>query len=341
LDKLSWLAMVLNQAGTITDKILVAEARRPTAPGRGEVCLEVSACGVCRTDLQIADGSLKARHLPIVPGHQIIGRVSAIGSEVKDVRLGDRLGVGWLASACGICDQCKGGRENLCREARFTGWDCDGGYATYVIAKASYTFPIPNLFSDLDAAPLLCGGVIGYRAMKRSGIKPGEKLGLFGFGASALISIQIAIYWGCRVFVFSRSEEEKKRALILGAEWVGGYNDKPPEPLNAAVTFAPVGEVVIAALQACDRGATIAINAIHLNHVPEFSYDDLWWERSLVSVSNYTRADAKEFLALAAAIPVRTTFEVFELKNSNQALLKLASGGLVGAAVLKIKSLNF
>jgi propanol-preferring alcohol dehydrogenase len=337
LESRNWGSMSIGKPETISATTLQWSVRNSISPNADEVCLEVSACGVCRTDLQIAEGSLKARKLPIVPGHQIIGKVTAMGSEVTNIRLGDRLGVGWLASACGTCDQCKAGRENLCREARFTGWDCDGGYATYAIAKAEYTFPIPQHFSDLDAAPLLCGGVIGYRALKRSGIKPGEKLGLFGFGASALISIQIAKHWGCRVFVFSRSEEEKKRALLLGAEWVGGYNDQPPEPLNAAVTFAPVGEVVIAALKVCDRGATVAINAIHLNHIPEFSYDALWWERSIVSVSNYTRADAKEFLALAAAIPVQTTFEVFDLKNANQALLKLASGKLVGAAVLKIK----
>jgi propanol-preferring alcohol dehydrogenase len=329
-------SMVLSAPGTLEQQRLKLEAREQRKPNRDEVLLQVSACGVCRTDLQICEGSLVARHLPIVPGHQIVGRVLSIGEDVQERRVGERVGVGWLASACGVCDQCLEDRENLCRKARFTGWDQDGGYSTYAIAKADSTFLIPAEFSDLAAAPLLCGGVIGYRALKRSKIQPGKILGLFGFGASALISIQIARHWGCRVFVFTRSEEEKVRAKKMGAEWVGGYDDQPPEPLNAAVTFAPVGDVVIAALKACDRAATVAINAIHLDKMPEFSYDDLWWERSLVSVSNYTRSDAKEFLELAAHIPVLTTIEVYDLKDANLALANLSQGKIIGAAVLRM-----
>lgn len=328
--------MILKAAGPISDHPLRFQAFEPRPPASGEILLQIAACGVCRTDLQIVEGAIAPHKIPIIPGHQIVGRVVSVGADVTELRPGDRVGVGWLASACGNCDQCKEGRENLCRQARFTGWDCDGGYATHAIVRASATFPIPERFADQEAAPLLCGGVIGYRSLKRSKIKPGGKLGLFGFGASALITIQIARHWGCRVFVCTRSEKEQTEAKRLGAEWAGSYEDRPPELLDAAITFAPVGDVVIAALHACDRGATIAINAIHLDHVPEFSYDDLWWERSLVSVANYTRADAKEFLELAAEIPVRTVFDVFDLEDANVALERLSAGQLHGAAVLRM-----
>jgi propanol-preferring alcohol dehydrogenase len=242
--------------------------------------------------------------------------------------------VAWLAGACGRCPQCLSGRENLCPEARFTGWDRDGGYTTHLVARADFAFHLPPGFADLDAAPLLCGGVIGYRALRRSGIQPGGKLGLYGFGASALISIQIARHWGCRVFVATRSERERERALSLGAAWAGGYDERPPEALDAAVTFAPSGDVVVAALRALDRGGTVAINAIHLDRIPQFSYDDLWWERRLVSVANFTRQDARELLALADAIPIRTVYETHALADANLALARLGRGEVSGAAVL-------
>jgi propanol-preferring alcohol dehydrogenase len=331
------LSMVLRRQAPVASHPLNFETRKLMNPGEGEIILEIAACGVCRTDLQICEGALVAQHLPIVPGHQIIGRVLSIGAGVKDVQVGQRVGVGWLASTCGICDRCKEGRENLCRDARFTGWDNDGGYSTHAIVRADATFLIPDCFTDLEAAPLLCGGVIGYRALRRSNIQPGKKLGLFGFGASALIAIQIARHWDCRVFVFTRSTDEQKRAKELGAEWVGGYEDRPTELLDAAVTFAPVGDVVIAALKACDRGATVAINAIHLDRIPQFSYDDLWWERSVASVANYTRTDAREFLALSAQIPVRTSIEVYDLKDANIALDHLSRGKIRGAAVLRMR----
>jgi len=216
----------------------------------------------------------------------------------------------------------------------------DGGYASHVVVNANMTFAIPECFSDLEAAPLLCGGIIGYRSLKRSMVKRGQKLGLFGFGASALITIQIARYWNCRVFVCTRSERERDRARQLGAEWVGSYTDSPPELLDAAITFAPSGDVVIAALKACNRGATVAINAIHLDRIPEFSYDYLWLERSLVSVANYTRTDAVEFLKLAATIPVRTVMSVYDLKDANLALQLLLDGEVCGAAVLRISTDN-
>jgi propanol-preferring alcohol dehydrogenase len=294
----------------------------------------VAACGVCRTDLQLCEGDLAARRLPVVPGHQIVGRVEAVGAGVTGWRPGDRAGVAWLASTCGVCDKCRSGRENLCAQATFTGWDVDGGYATQVTARADFALPIPDGFDDLSAAPLLCGGVIGYRSLARSGIQPGGRLGLYGFGASALITIQVARHWGCRVFVATRSERERALARALGAEWTGGYADPPPEPLDAAITFAPSGDVVRAALRAVDRGATVAINAIHLDRVPELPYEELWWERRLASVANFTRADARAFLELAAGIPIKTAFETFPLAQANVALERLKRGEIHGAAVL-------
>jgi len=333
-------ACVLRSPGPIAAHPLRLEKQLPKTPAQGEVLLEVSACGVCRTDLQIVQGELPAHQLPIVPGHQIVGRIVELGAGVNTLQDGERVGLGWLAEACGKCDLCRSGRENLCRYAHFTGWDRDGGFARYTTARASMVFPIPEGFADLNAAPLLCGGVIGYRSLKRVGIGPeqrGKKLGLFGFGASALIALQVAKSWGCRIFVCTRSALERARARELGADWVGGYDEQPPEPLDAAVTFAPAGHVVIAALRACDRGATVAINAIHLDRMPDFSYDDLWWERSLVSVSNYTRKDAIELLRLAAEIPIQTRFEVFDLKEANLALERLSSGEIRGAAVLRVR----
>ena len=312
---------------------------RPTnvpdpAPGPGELVLQVTACAVCRTDLQICEGDLAARHLPTIPGHQAVGRVEAIGTGATGWREGDRAAIGWLGDACGTCRACRDGRENLCPAAVFTGWDRDGGFAGRVAVRADFALRLPDGFADLDAAPLLCGGVIGYRSLLVSGIRPGGRLGLYGFGASALLAIQVARHWGCEVFVATRAPGERARALGLGAAWAGGYDDPPPVPLDAAVTFAPAGSVVVAALRAVDRGGTVAINAIHLDRVPEFAYEHLWWERSLRSVANYTRDDARAFLALAAEIPVRTEIEVHPLEDGNRALARLAAGQIAGAAVL-------
>jgi propanol-preferring alcohol dehydrogenase len=305
-------------------------------PAAGEIAIDVVACGVCRTDLQIADGDLAAHRLPIVPGHQIAGRVAAIGADVGGWSIGAPAGAGWLASADGTCAFCKEGRENLCERATFTGWDRDGGYATRAIVRADFAFPLPDGFDPVSAAPLLCGGVIGYRSLVRSGIRPGGRLGLYGFGASALLALQVARHWGCRVFVATRSEKERARALAMGAEWAGAYADAPPDPLDAAVTFAPSGDVVVAALRALARGGTVAINAIHLDRVPEFSYDLLWWEKSLVSVANYTRADAIALLELAKTIPIQTRYETHPLDQANAALDRLRSGLVDGSAVLVV-----
>ena len=303
-------------------------------PAAGELVLRVAACGVCRTDLQLCEGDLEARRLPVTPGHQAVGCVEAVGAGVEGWAIGDRAGVAWLADACGACERCRAGDENLCADAEFSGWDRDGGYAERIAVRADFALRLPEGFAALDAAPLLCGGVIGYRALRRSGIQPGGRLGLYGFGASALLAIQVARHWGCEVYVATRSEREQERALELGAVWAGSYDDRPPRPLDAAVTFAPAGEIVVAALRALDRGGTVAINALHLDRVPEFPYELLWWERCLCSVANFTRRDAQEFLDLAAAIPIRTVYETHPLADANLALQRVASGAVEGAAVL-------
>jgi alcohol dehydrogenase, propanol-preferring len=305
-------------------------------PGPDELLLRVAACGVCRTDLQIAQGDLVAHRLPVVPGHQAVGRVEAVGRSVAGWTVGERAGAGWLAEACGTCAACQSGRENLCPDARFTGWDRDGGFAEWMTVKAAFALRLPEGPPDLAAAPLLCGGVIGYRALKTANVQPGGRLGLYGFGASALLAIQVARHWGCEVYVATRNPAERERAIRLGAAWAGGYEDVPPVPLDAAVTFAPAGSVVVAALGALARGGTVAINAIHLDRVPAFSYSLLWGERGLRSVANYTRQDAREFLELAAQIPIETEIDAHPLADGVAALRAVDEGSVAGAAVLEM-----
>ncbi len=303
-------------------------------PGPGELLLDVAACAVCRTDLQIAEGDLEPRRLPIVLGHQPVGVVAAIGPGVEGWRIGDRAGAIWLAEADGTCRFCRRGLENLCAAARFTGWDRDGGFAERMVVRADFAVRVPEALAPEAAAPLLCGGVIGYRALRLAGLEPGGRLGLFGFGASARLVIQVARHWGCEVAVATRAERDRRRALDLGAAWAGDVGEPPPWPLDAAITFAPVGEVVVAALRAVDRGGSVVVNAIHLDRIPAFDYELLWWERSIRSVANVTRRDAAEFLALAAEIPIVTDIEPFELADGNRALARLAAGEVAGAAVL-------
>jgi len=303
-------------------------------PGAGELVLRVTRCAVCHTDLHIISGDLPLHKVPLVPGHQIVGIVERVGPGVTRFERGDRVGIAWLYDACGRCGACRSGRENLCEQARFTGYDVDGGYAQLTLAKADFAYRIPERFTDTDAAPLLCAGVIGYRALRLSGIEPGQRLGLFGFGASAHLVIQVARYWRCETYVFTRSEEHRELGRTLGAVWAGGAEDAAPARVHAAIVFAPSGAVAVQALGHLERGGTVVVNAIHLDRIPAFDYDRLYWERGLRSVSNVTRADAEEFLSLAASIPVRATTTVFPLAEANTALAALRASAVTGAAVL-------
>ncbi|MDR7465175.1 MAG: zinc-dependent alcohol dehydrogenase family protein [Armatimonadota bacterium] len=311
-------------------------ATRPVPiPGPGEVLLRVVATGVCHTDLHIAEGELPPRLQVVVPGHQVVGIVETAGPGVA-LPAGQRVGVTWLYRACGRCPACRRGEENLCPEARFTGYDVDGGYAEFMVADAGFVYPIPEAFSAAQAAPLLCAGVIGYRSLRKADVAPGERVGLFGFGASAHLAIQVARHWGCEVFVFTRSPEHRALAEELGAAWAGSADDPPPRPLDRAVLFAPAGGLIPRALATLRPGGTLAINAVYLDRIPEMAYGLLYGERTLRSVSNLTPQDAREFLALAAAIPLVTEVEVFPLEAANAALQKLKRREVKGAAVLAI-----
>lgn len=327
-------AMVLQATGPIESGPLAEEALPLPQPGAGQLRLRVLACAACRTDLQLAEGDITPRHPRIVPGHQAVGVVDALGDGVSGWRAGDMAGAAWLSGACGSCSYCESGRENLCPDASFTGWDRHGGFAETMLVDARFALPLPPGADPVATAPLLCGGVIGYRALRRSGIQPGGRLGLFGYGASAHLALQVAAHWDCETYVFTRSSLEQQRALQTGAAWAGGYGDSPGVPLDAAVTFAPAGDVVIAALERVGRGGVVAINAIHLDRIPRFSYDLLWWERELRSVANFTRRDAAEFLALAGEVPVRTATQTFPLSAANEALQMLKAGTLSATAVL-------
>jgi propanol-preferring alcohol dehydrogenase len=327
-------AQVLERPSAEGPPPVALRERSAPEPGQGELLLEVAACAVCRTDLQIVRGDLAQHRLPLIPGHQVVGRVVAVGEGVAGWRIGDVAGAFWLAWADGTCEACQTSRENLCPRARFTGWDVDGGDAEQMVVNAEFALRLPR-GEPMDLAPLLCGGVIGYRALRRSGIQPGGRLGLYGFGASASLAIQVARHWRCEVYVVSRANADRQRALELGATWAGDATETPPMPLNAAVTFAPVGSVAIDALRALGPGGTVAINAIHLDQVPAFDYDLLWMERSITSVANVTRQDAREFLALAADIGIATNPRPYRLGDASQALADLESGKIgAGAAVL-------
>jgi alcohol dehydrogenase, propanol-preferring len=305
-------------------------------PGPGEVRLLIRACGVCRTDLHVVDGDLPDLGRRVVPGHQIVGVVEAVGREVSGLRPGSRVGVPWLGWTCGECRFCRSGRENLCERARFTGYQITGGYAERTVADARYCFPIPGGYPDLQAAPLLCAGLIGYRSLRMAG--DAERLGLYGFGAAAHIVAQVARHQGRRVFAFTRAEdvEAQEFARSLGAEWAGDSHSPAPEPLDAAILFAPVGDLVPAALRAVDRGGVVVCAGIHMSDIPSFPYHILWEERVVRSVANLTRKDGEEFLALAPRIPVRTEVETFPLVEANEALERLRSGRIRGAAVLVV-----
>jgi alcohol dehydrogenase, propanol-preferring len=304
-------------------------------PGRGHVRIRVEACAICHTDLHIVEGDLVPRTLPLVPGHQIVGTVDAVGDAVADVREGDRVGVAWLAWTCGECRFCRSGSENLCERARFTGFDVPGGYADATVADARYVYHLPPHPAASEAAPLLCAGIIGYRSLKQAEIRPGDRVGLFGFGASAHLAIQVAVRWGCEVFVFTRGEAHRALARTLGAAWVGGLGDPAPGQVDRGVVFAPSGDVVVGALAHLRRGGTLAINAIHLDRIPEFPYRQLYWERTMRSVANATRQDAEEFLALATEQSLRVSVKSVRPQDANAALRDLKRGAIDGAAVLR------
>jgi propanol-preferring alcohol dehydrogenase len=307
-------------------------------PGPGELQLEVSVCAVCRTDLHVVDGELPDPKLPLVIGHQIVGRVAALGEGAGRHALGDRVGVPWLGYADGTCRYCASGRENLCDNARFTGYQLDGGYAEFAVAREDFCFAIPEGYPDLQAAPLLCAGLIGYRSLRMTG--HAERLGLYGFGASAHIICQVAVHQGRRVFAFVRGEDEAAAslALELGAEWAGDSMGPAPEELDAAIVFAPAGPLVPAALRASAKGATVVCAGIHMSDIPSFPYDILWGERVVRSVANLTRQDGIEFMDLAPRVPVRTEVEEFALEDANDALDRLRAGEIRGAAVLRVKT---
>jgi propanol-preferring alcohol dehydrogenase len=296
------------------------------ALARDEVRLAISACGVCRTDLQIVQGDLPPHLAEVVPGHQAVGRVVAIGEDVRDWKVGDRGATTWLAWACGECPYCRSGQENLCERGRFTGWDVDGGYATHVRVQAGFLIRVPDQITDLEAAPLMCAGVIGYRALRLAGLAPAMRLGLYGFGASAHLALQVARHAGAVIHVATRRPEDTSLAMELGADSTGVYDESPPHPLDAAITFAPVGSVVIDALRALAPGGRVVINAIHLDGIPAFDYDLLWQERWIGSVANVTREDARQFLELAAAHGIRARVRQYPLAEANAALRDLEAG---------------
>lgn len=300
----------------------------------GQVRLRVEACGVCHTDLHTVEGEISPPKMPIIPGHQIVGIVDQLGKDVAHPALGTRVGIPWLYDACGECEFCRSKNENLCPEARFTGFHVDGGYAEYVLAEAKYALPIPEGLRSAQAAPLLCAGIIGYRSLKQADLEPGERLGLVGFGASAHLAIQIARHWNCEVYVFTRSSDHRQHALELGAAWAGGSDDTPPNSLDRAIIFAPAGELVPQMLAKLRPGGTLAINAIFMSPIPEMSYDLIYAERTLRSVANATYQDGIELLNLAVEIPIQATTQSYNLSDANQALFDLKYSRFNGEAVL-------
>ncbi len=330
-------AAVLRTPGPISTDRLLIEALSVPPLQPGQILVTVRACGVCRTDLNIVEGDLPPHHPSIVPGHQIVGVVSQAAPGV-DLSVGTRVGISWLGGTDGTCRYCLEGRENLCDRPTYTGYDVDGGYATAVIARADFAHPLDDRLDDLHAAPLLCAGIIGFRALHVAGVRPGERVGLYGFGASAHLALPVLKAWGCSVFVVTRGANHRAFAERLGADWVGKEDASPPELLDRAITFAPAGAVVVAALGALRKGGVVAINAIHLDGIPAFDYDSLLWgEREIRSVTNMTRADARDFLDLAAQIGIEPTATTFPLERVNDALRALASDEFDGAAVITMK----
>jgi propanol-preferring alcohol dehydrogenase len=329
-------AQVLHAPAPVGTRPLKLEERPLPEPRPGEVRVEVLACGCCRTDLHVTEGDLDLPHLPVVPGHQVVGVVDARGPGCTRLELGERVGVPWLHHTDGTCEFCRRGEENLCPHATFTGWTVDGGYADAITVPEDFAARLPSSMGDLEAAPLLCAGVIGYRALRRAEVQPGERVALMGFGASAHLAIQVLHHWGCDVVVLTRGEGHQALARELGASWVGDAAELPPRPADRAVVFAPAGELVPVALRVVRPGGTVSLAGIHMSTIPAFDYALLWEERTLRSVANMTRRDAEEFMALAAEAGVRTSFETFALEDANDALAAIAADRVQGAAVLAI-----
>ncbi len=331
----SW---VVDHPGPVGREQPLVRAERPVPePDTGEIRVRVSTCGVCRTDLHLAEGDLRPRRSRVTPGHEVVGTVDACGPDTRRFAPGDRVGIAWLRSTCGVCRFCRRGDENLCVDPRFTGWDADGGYADFAVVDESYAYALPDVFDDEHAAPLLCAGIIGYRALRRARLPKGGALGIYGFGGSAHLAAQVAMHEGAMVHVLTRSRAAQRHALELGCASAGDAADRPPEPLQGAILFAPVGELVPVALRALDSGATLSIAGIHLSDIPTLSYDhDLFRERAVCSVTANTRRDGEEFLEIAARIPIRVTTTAYPFDRADDALRDLAADRLTGAAVIHV-----
>jgi propanol-preferring alcohol dehydrogenase len=327
-------AMMLEKTAPIEEAPLRCADIPVPVPREGEVLIKVLACGVCHTDLHTVEGDLELHKVPIIPGHQVVGRVEETGPRCARFAVGDRVGVTWFHSSCGSCSYCEEGRENLCPEARFTGYDADGGYAELMTVPEGSAFAVPEVFSDVEATPLLCGGVIGYRAFRLSEIKPGGKLGMYGFGNSAHVIIQIAVKQGCKVHVFTRSRRHQELAKELGATWVGTAQDTPPEPMDSSIIFAPAGTLVPEALRVLEKGGTLALAGITMTPIPEMDYNLIYGERTVRSVANTTRRDAEELLQAAAEIPIKTVVDTFPLEDANQVLQMMKHSKLKAGSAL-------
>jgi propanol-preferring alcohol dehydrogenase len=330
-------AMILKEPRSIEDNPLELVNVPTPEPGAYEIRIEIRVCGVCHTDLHTVEGELPLPKRPIIPGHEIVGVVEKLGKGVTQFKEGDRVGMAWLYSTCGKCSFCRRDRENLCQSARFTGYHVDGGYTQYAIVPEGFAYRIPQIFSDREATPLLCAGIIGYRALRLSEVKPGQRLGLYGFGASAHIVMQIAIHWGCPVYVFSRSREHLDLAEKLGAVWTGQAKDDPPDKVESAIIFAPAGGLVLDALRVLDKGGTLTLAGIYMTPIPVMDYNQyLYHERTIRSVTASTRRDGHELLEIAADIPIRAKTQTFRLEEANDVLRLLKRGRINGAAVLEI-----
>lgn len=329
-------AAVLNTPAPVEQNPLHLADLPIPEPGPGQVLVRVAACGICRTDLHIVEGELPPKRSPVIPGHQIVGTIHKLGTGVTNYPVGARVGVAWLHHTDGKCEYCRSGRENLCDAPDFTGYTVDGGYAEYAVADADFVYPLPDNFGDLQAAPLLCAGIIGFRCLRMAGVARGATLGIYGFGAAGHVCIQVAQYWGINVFVCTRERKHQQLAQQLGARWVGGAAAEPPQKLDAAIIFAPAGELIPPALSVLKKGGKLVLGGIYMSPIPSFPYELIYRERSITSVANNTRKDGHDFIKLAAEIPIKTEVQVFPLEEANRALQALKNDGIKGAGVLKI-----